>query len=295
MADSWQETIWREWHHCQDPSYKRRLGRLVADLEMDWESKTAGRPTTTEIEKALFEACQTRPLVKSTWSQILEKLSEQLTQPDPVNSLVLDLEHEDWTIRFIARHTLAALGGEAVPALTRLAENGTNPQQLDLRWLLRCIELDTTTRLYPLMDRLVCPRCLVHCHAHWIDVPGVMPLVYYGCRNCGQSREFLEWTGSIVTILDTAMTEPFVEQDGALRGNWFLLRTLFDCDRVEIIRASDEEVERFAMQVGNDTDEVRESRYKKMQCVIDPACGLLENTMRVLKSMFGEVQHAPIP
>ena len=51
MAYSWQKILWREWHHCQDPSYKRRLGRLVADLEMDWETKSAGRPTTMEIEK----------------------------------------------------------------------------------------------------------------------------------------------------------------------------------------------------------------------------------------------------
>jgi hypothetical protein len=172
-----------------------------------------------------------------------------------------------------------------------LAASPTYPWQLTAQWLLRSIELETTARLYPLMESLVCPRCLVHCHAHWIDVPGVMPLVYYGCRNCGQSREFLEWTGNIVTVLDTEMAEPFVEQDDTLRGNWFVLRTMFDCDRVDIIRTTDEDVERFAMQIGNDTDEVREARYKEMQCVIDPACELSKNTIRILQHMFGRVEH----
>ncbi len=88
-----------------------------------------------------------------------------------------------------------------------------------------------------------------------------------------------------------------VEQmtDGqTLRVSWFHRRELFDFDRVEIIQASDEEVERFAVQVGNDTDELRQPRYQGMVCIISSDCLLSENTVRILERMFGEViPHAP--
>jgi len=55
------------------------------------------------------------------------------------------------------------------------------------------------------------------------------------------------------------------------------------------VQASDEEVERFAVQVGNDTDPLRRSRYKWMHCVVGPDCHLSENTLRILGSIFAEV------
>jgi hypothetical protein len=66
-------------------------------------------------------------------------------------------------------------------------------------------------------------------------------------------------------------------------------RQLFDFDEVEIIQASDKEVERFIVQVGNDTDEARQSRYQQMRCVISPDAGLSVNTMRILQYTFSQV------
>jgi hypothetical protein len=42
-----------------------------------------------------------------------------------------------------------------------------------------------------------------------------------------------------------------------------MLLDLFDFDRVEIQQATDEEVERFAVQVGNDTDELSDPVIKR--------------------------------
>ncbi|MEJ2556606.1 MAG: hypothetical protein P8186_10325, partial [Anaerolineae bacterium] len=58
---------------------------------------------------------------------------------------------------------------------------------------------------------------------------------------------------------------------------------------VEIILATDEDVERFAIQVGNDTDPYRKPRYRQMPCIVKPGCELSENTWRVLDSLFGQV------
>ena len=44
--------------------------------------------------------------------------------------------------------------------------------------------------------------------------------------------------------------------------------TLFDFDEIEIKDATDEEVERFIVQVGNDTDAWRLERYSKVVCTV---------------------------
>jgi hypothetical protein len=56
----------------------------------------------------------------------------------------------------------------------------------------------------------------------------------------------------------------------------------------EVVRATDEQVEYFALQV-NDTDTWRQRHYKKMCCVVAPDRRLSEHTMRVLRSQFGQI------
>ena len=67
--------------------------------------------------------------------------------------------------------------------------------------------------------------------------------------------------GQIVPILSEAVLDedqlPLVTRQDSVRVNWLINRQSFDFDRIEIIQASDEDIERFAMQVGNDTDEFR--------------------------------------
>jgi hypothetical protein len=80
-----------------------------------------------------------------------------------------------------------------------------------------------------------------------------------------------------------------VEKDGVVVVNWLVRRVLFDFSGVYINQASDEEVERFAVQIGNDTDEWRRPRYSEMTCHIGPSCVLSENTLRILQRTFGQV------
>src|SRR6185295_18517069 len=87
-------------------------------------------------------------------------------------------------------------------------------------------------------------------------------------------------------------TVSLAQQDGLIPVNWSATRKLFDFNAVEIVRATDEEVERFAVQVGNDTDPTRQPGYKEMQCVILPQCQLSENTWRILQRTFGQVVKA---
>jgi hypothetical protein len=208
-----------------------------------------------------------------------------LEQPD---SLIAALQSRDWAAYFTARQTLVALGGEATEPLRRIAADEANPLQATAMELLTYIEQETTIRFAGRLSRLLCPRCLTRFGARPVNLPWGVSFTYYGCRVCGQSREFQEWA-KIIAVLDKNWTELYARQDNRLRLNWLQRRTLFDFDRVEIIQASDEEVEHFAVQVGNDTDPFRRPRYLRMSCVIEPDCHLTKNTLRILESMFGQV------
>ncbi len=102
-----------------------------------------------------------------------------------------------------------------------------------------------------------------------------------------QRHKFTE----VVAVLDAGWPEEAQrEGNDLLRVNWLQRQSLFDFDSVKIIQATDEEVERFAVQIGNDSDEWRCSGYRQMRCEIEPGCDLSENTLRLLRSTFGEVK-----
>jgi hypothetical protein len=157
-------------------------------------------------------------------------------------------------------------------------------------WLLQSIGMETSERLAEKTEELLCSACVVHCHPLEISLPEQGQLTYYGCRRCRQSLDFQSWPAGVVAVLDQAGRKKKIQANGQIRVNWLADQDLFDFDRVEIIRASDEAVERFAVQVGNDTDEARNFRYKKMRCTVSSNCRLSANTLRVLEHTFGDVQ-----
>lgn len=177
-----------------------------------------------------------------------------------------------------------ALGGEAIRPLLRVKQNHDNILSSITSSLLRGIESDTKERLGANPSKFLCRRCLVRC-----GMRREQAVKYYGCRVCGQGRDVLEWEHPIIAVLDDATNQRFYGND-VIRENWLVRQTQFDFDEVEIVKATDEEIERFAVQVGNDTDEVRKSKYKQMRCVVSSDCGISENTTRILKSIFGQVE-----
>ncbi len=182
---------------------------------------------------------------------------------------------------------LLDMGGDLLPFLREAAIADSDLGEV-VRQLIRDIAAETETRLGQQPDRFLCVRCLTHCGPHKLTVPTGQTFIYYGCRTCRQSRNFFE--GEAIMLLDRAYraTEP-IQADGKLRVNWFAERSLFDFDSVEIIEADDEAVERFAVQVGNDTDPVRQPRYAAIRCLVSPQCRLSENSLRILEKTFGTV------
>ena len=179
------------------------------------------------------------------------------------------------------------VGSEAVPGLYEIARDGDHLLKHIAAKLIQEIGWQTTQRLRDRAENLFCPRCLTCCGEHKVNLHWWQTVSYYGCRLCGQSRQFID--GWVMAMLDSTMSVKTFKQDGVLQVNWLARRALFDFDEVHIVQATDEDVERFAVQVGNDTDPVRQPRYQGMRCLVSPDCRLSENTHRILARTFGQV------
>jgi len=194
----------------------------------------------------------------------------------------------DWLIELLAAYpAIVALGGEAIPHLQQLAASHTavNPMA---KQLIRDIGRETGQRLRHHGSRLFCPHCLTCCAERQAELSWLQSASYYGCRSCGQSRQFLEGRVA-VAILDNENPVELSQQHGSLYVNWSIRRRLFDFSDVKIVHATDEDVERFAVQIGNDTDPFRRERYKQIDCSISPGCHLSANTLKILQRTFGQV------
>ena len=154
--------------------------------------------------------------------------------------------------------------------------------------LIYDIAAETKNRLGQTPAHFTCLRCLTHCGPHDLSLQMGETITYYGCRACGQSREFFE--GQAIIVLNRQAPAKQSQRDEILRIDWLTDRRLFDFDAIEIVDATDEDVERFAVQVGNDTDTVRRPRYEQMRCAVSSTCQLSENTTRILERTFGQVE-----
>ncbi len=182
-------------------------------------------------------------------------------------------------------------GGTVISTLQSFLKQNNAPFDSIVRQLLRDIATDTTNRLANPPQRLICSNCFSASTSYRINIGGRESVTYYACRICQQSQAFLSVSKAVIAVLDREITLGY-EQQGVqyLRVNWLRQRALFDFDAVEIVQATDEEVERFAVQVGNDTDLIRTPKYRQMPCTVSTECGLSENTMRILQRTFGQVR-----
>jgi NADH-quinone oxidoreductase subunit J len=98
---------------------------------------------------------------------------------------------------------------------------------------------------------------------------------------------------TVIAVLDAGWHGEAEQKDGdVVRVNWLSHQVLFDFDSVEIIDATVEDVQRFVNQISHDTDDWRNSRYRQMNCRIEPGCVLSADTMQVLRDMFAAVSVA---
>ncbi len=186
--------------------------------------------------------------------------------------------------------SLVALGGEIVsPLVSDIVDKKIQALRPLTVQLMKDIGEITTNKYSDKTLNLLCPHCFTRYTSLQVQVSRIKtPITYCGCRICNQSREYFEV--QVVAVLNNITDQLKSEQNGNLRINWSIHRKLFDFDKIEIVKATDQDVELFAVQAGNDTDPFRQTRYKEIECTILPECELTENTIRVLQRIFGKVQ-----
>lgn len=180
------------------------------------------------------------------------------------------------------------LGGEAVSTLLPISQDKKHRLQSIAQQLLHEIQ-EKTQALAPETSVLVCQRCFHRVTKHEISINWMKSQHFYGCRACQQSNDFFR-QAMVIAFLDVDMIEKAINTSQGLNVNWLIDRALFDFDAVAIANASDKDVEQFAMQIGNETDTLRKSKFAKMQCIIGPQCELSGNSLRILEKTFGEVK-----
>lgn len=183
---------------------------------------------------------------------------------------------------------LVAESSELIPSLIMVAEkNHYLASRILVSQLIGDIARHTNTRLNDQVSSLLCARCLKRYVPHdtnltWLETK----VTYYGCRACSCSKEFIKYRGNVVAVLDSRLKQKYSLSGDTLRVNWLSHQQIFDFDEVEFVQTTDENAERFAVQVGNDTDSIRSHRYKNMPCIIGVDCRLSENTIRVVRKLF---------
>jgi hypothetical protein len=244
------------------------------------------RPYISEVTAALTQVPRVPEEVEENWTEVMNCLKrlQGIDTPEPLIKLLQSL---DWIERLAASHALVIMGGEAIAPLGKIVTDKNLSLRQRAVWILHSIGYETTARLARRADKLLCHACLIRCTPSTVEITPGDTFTYYGCRLCRQTREFWDGAKGAIAVLDANMTDEVIQQDELVRVNWLTRRALFDFDRVEIVQATDEDVERFAVQIGNDTDPFRKRYYRRMRCVVKSGCKLSENTLRILQHTFG--------
>lgn len=242
-----------------------------------------GRPGVTEVEDALTQF-QTGP-----WPALMKNLEERKAHPVPADLLARGLEHRAWRERFLARHVCFAVGTEVIPYLVPLVSGSDPAAVADARWLIRNICASARARVGEFYKNALCNRCFARFAAHTVRLPRARDETYYGCRICHQNREFLQWDGPVVAALDRRMSGRFTMRGHNLCVNWFEAERAFDFDSVEITDATDTDIERFIIRLGNDANAPAPARLKRITCTVAQTDSLRPETLNLLKDTFGNV------
>jgi len=327
IPDSSSKQIDISYYERQLGKYSLRNGeQLISNGEQLLFDKQAILLTSENIKAFIDDSLRLAKLClenEHKLQKIRNVIKEKIKRPDNLASVISDLANHDWEKQFAARQILSELGGEVVaPLVKKIDTFHSSFAQENVVWVLKQVSESTSKRRRESTQRQLCSHCIVRCDSMEIKIRQWQKkltdfdfrksgqnsdfftypiekfiqsmlkekLFYFGCLECGQSRDIFTSPGEIVAVLDSDMDKEQLQTGRILRVCWLKRKSVFDFDRVEIIKTDDKQAEHFAIQVGNDNDSWRRPRYEKMQCQVASDCGLSENTLRILKSTFGTVK-----
>ena len=108
---------------------------------------------------------------------------------------------------------------------------------------------------------------------------------YYGCSVCASTVNSIR-AKHIVAVLDTSMTTPHTVSHNSMHINWLQCKTLFPFTQIEIGTCPEDEITDFCIQVGNDTDTYRTTRYSTVNVYLKPGTTLSSQSQTRLSRFF---------
>lgn len=299
---------------------QRAVEPLLQHLADDWEVRNAACEALWKLRnERVVEPLLPRPLLPrlldgTPWPVMRRDVYRALSKLEAqraVEPLLRCLAVADWLVQDAVCGALERLGeGRLAKALLGVVhdeyrELGCLATEEDLRavepmtqWLddfrakvrlAACHALSIIgKKLAPRFPQLLCRSCLTRFKDKVFRV-GLSKARWVACRICGRAAEAVFDVRDVVAVLDGELDQEFECVNGVACVNWLQWETLFDFDRVEIVRTNEYEVERLCIQVSNDIDAFRRPRYRKMSCTVDPQSGLSQSALNMLRHTFGKV------
>ena len=111
------------------------------------------------------------------------------------------------------------------------------------------------------------------------------------CRACHNGTRF-DGVRELVAVLDSRSSRVVSHEGDTLRVNWMVRKQAFDFDAVEVVEASDEDVNEFLRQTRWQIDARRRSRLRTMRCDVNVLCKFQQesSTLTNLRQTFGFVE-----
>ncbi|MCC6444890.1 MAG: hypothetical protein IT210_15710 [Armatimonadetes bacterium] len=167
---------------------------------------------------------------------MLSRVGALIALPATDGQCIASLNSE-YCLELVAAHyALIDRGGSAIQAMKDKVQirewpDAKSESNKRIKRTIQAIVRETRRLLARRLPHLLCPHCLTRYRLNTLRLPDQFPICYnIGCRTCGDS----------------------------LAVSCLAHHTLFDFDRVEIRNASDAEIERFGVRVGNDADPIRQ-------------------------------------
>ena len=229
--------------------------------------------TYPELERAI------RTLGDKQLKEAVDEIAK--TNLDAINPEIVanNMQSDDYVRRFIARQQCVQVGGEMVPLLNRVSA--------DLALLL-ITQISTSTTKKLSKGRHLCPECCSVVQQRTASFSG-HAFKYWGCRICHNSRQIAKFKGALIGTIDP--TSSVTLATDSINYFWNYSRTEFigDLDRFEVCGGSDEDVERFLIDLSDEQDEERLRMYRKAPLILKIS-GVSDNTIRMGKEFFKRVK-----
>ncbi len=257
-----------------------------------------GRPSAAELIHAMD-----RPEAP----EVVRELAEAVRQAKDLATDVLigRLSSSRLAERAGAFYTLGFRGAEVLPALLAVPPDSGAMRHERAIWTAAYIAASETQRWMKAERGLLCRRCWTPFELKSVPVPtdelkrtGVETIEVAACPSCGQSRDAYEHKGPVVLTLDAAGGPEPVRVGRELWVNWLALarsesfegQRVFECTRVEILNATDQDVAHLLVDVTSDTHPERKATWATMTCRVRASAGLGDNTLNALRGVFRGVE-----